>query len=105
MTAYEFTKFTPTFTCDAKARTYDTNMLASLLVKRNPNKDLRSQRCYKEAEDIYYELTMSCNKGEALAWLRYWMSNAIAYGLATNDTKWGYYFLAAYDIQNRLNRG
>lgn len=104
MTAYEFTRFEPTFTYADRARVYDANMLASLLVQRNPSKDLRTQREYREAEDIYYELTMSCDRGEALAWLRYWMANAIAYGLTTKDTKWGYFFLAAYDIQSRLAR-
>lgn len=100
MTAYDFIK--TDYTKKAKHQTYQANTLAFLLIQSNPGKDLREQPEYKEAEDAFYDSTMSCNREEAINWMSYYQSNAIAYGLATNDTRWGYYFLAAFDIQQRL---
>lgn len=99
MTAYELTK--TDYTGKVKPQTYQANTLAFLLISNN-SKDLRAQPEYKEAEDIYYEVTGSCNMQEAKHWLNYFQANAIAYGIATQDKKWGYYFLAAYDMSERL---
>ena len=98
MTAYEFTRFEADYTSKVRARTYDANMLASLLIQSNPGKNLREQPEYKDAEDMFYETTQSCNRDEAIGWLSYYRANAIAYGLATGDRAWGYFYLAAHDI-------
>ena len=102
MTAYEFTRFEADYTSKVKAATYQANTLAFLLIQSNPNKDLREQPEYKEADFMFFECTSSCNKQEALHWLDYWQANAIAYGIATGDSKWGYFFLAAYDMAEEL---
>lgn len=102
MTAYEFTRFESDYTSKAKAGFYDANIIASLLEQRNSGKDLRKQPEYKEADFVYFELTGSCDRQEAMSWMKYWMANAIAYGIQTGDTKWGYFFLAAYDLMQEL---
>jgi len=104
MTAYEFTKFESDYTSKVRAQTYQANTLAFLLIQSNPKKDLRKQPEYKEADFIYFERTSGCNRQEAIDWLTYWQANAIAYGLATGDRKWGYFFLAAYDMLEELRK-
>lgn len=101
-TAYNFIK--TDYTSKVKHQTYDANTLAFLLIQSNPGKNLRKQPEYEEAEDALYESTQSCSPEEAINWMRYYQSNAIAYGLATGDTKWGYFFLAACDILDGLRK-
>ena len=105
MTVYEFIKEEPNEIMLDKAEIYDVDYLERLLVRTNQHKDLREQDEYKKAQDIYIELTMSCDRGEAVGWMRYWMAKAIAYGLETKDKRWGYFFLAAYDLRRELARG
>lgn len=105
MTAYEFIKLKVSNNSPRQAEMYDANVLERLLVYRNSGKDLRKQREYKEAEDAFYDCTMSCDRDEAKECMAYFMGKAIAYGLQTQDTKWGYFFLAAFDIHKRLIGG
>ena len=102
MTAYEFTRFEADYTSKVRAREYDADMLASLLIQRNPNKNLREQKEYKDADFMFFEVIQSCDRQEARGWLQYFMANAIAYGLSTHDTDWGYFFLVAYDMLKEL---
>lgn len=102
MTGYEFTRFEADYTSKVKAQSFQANTLAFQIKYSNPDKDLRKQPEYLDAEGAFLDCTMSCTKAEALKWLTYWQANAIAYGIATQDRKWGYFFLAAYDIAEEL---
>ena len=57
---------------------------------------------YLDAKDWFIETTMSCDQSEAIRWMQYYMSNAIAYGIQTKDLDWRTKFLAAYDLFNSL---
>lgn len=105
MTGYEFIKVKINRRNLERAEMYDANELEKLLIRMNKNKDLREQRDYKDAQDAFIDCTMSCDRGEAIGWMRAWIGKAIAYGLETKDTKWGYFFLAAYDLRRELARG
>lgn len=59
---------------------------------------------YKKAEDMYYELTMSCNKDEAMTWMKTWMLWARAYWYDTLNADWMSKFLAAFDIYMHLKK-
>ena len=102
MTGYEFVKLEMSRSNMRKAELYDARELENLLVRMNKNKDLREQKEYKDAEDAFIDCTMSCERSEAIGWMRYWMGKAIAYGLETKDKRWGYFFLAAYDLRREL---
>ena len=71
----------------------------------NPEEDFRSNPEYKDAYYTFIELTMSCNKEEAIASMLYWMENAIAYGIVTKNVDWMDKFLAADDLFNSLCAG
>ena len=103
MTAYEFTRFDADFTSKVKVKDlmFCTRTLASSIEKAHTN-NAREKAEYKDAENIFLDCTMSCNKSEAINWMKYWMSNAIAYGLQTRNPDWQYKFLAAYDLFNSL---
>lgn len=105
MTGYEFIKFRPSQGYRNKAELYDADELKDLLLMRNKEKDLRDQRDYKDAQGAFIDCTMSCDREEAIGWMRFWMGKAIAYGLQTHDKKWGYFFLAAYDLRSELING
>ena len=104
MTAYEFTRINVDFTSKVKAKDYDPNAVALKLNLSNPDKNLRVQPKYIEAKNMFIDCTMSCDYNEAAGWMRYWMEDAIAYGICTKDRAWAYFFLAAYDIHNALIR-
>ena len=59
---------------------------------------------YTMVEDMYYELTMSCNKDEAMAWMKTWMLWARAYWYDTLNEDWKSKFLAAFDIYMQLKK-
>lgn len=102
MTAYDFIRLEPDRNNLRKADLYDAGILEEILVGTNYNKNLREQKEYKQAEGAFIDCTMSCDRDEAIGWMRYWMGKAIAYGLATKDKNWGYFFLAAYDLRRHL---
>lgn len=105
MTAYEFIKNDVSVIDRKKVDLYDADMLVSILEKVNSGKNLREQKEYRDAWDSFIDCTMSCDRGEAIGWMRYWMGKAIAYGLETKRREWGYFFLAAYDLRRDLMRG
>lgn len=102
MNAYEFTRFEADFTAKEKAKGYDLGTIEFLIQYNNPKRDFRSEAEYKEAYDMFIELTMSCNEKEAISWAKYWVMNSIAYGNQTKDRKWMVFFMAANDLYTYL---
>lgn len=102
MNAYEFTRFEADFTAKEKAKSYDLGTIEFLIGYNNPNRNFREEPEYKEAYDMFIELTMSCSYNEAVSWAKYWTMNAIAYGNQTKDRKWMVFFLAANDLYTYL---
>ena len=105
MTGYEFTRFESDFTSKAKAQAYDAGTVAHLISYNNPGVDFRSEADYKDAKNWFIETTMSCTEKEAIGWMKYYMENAIAYGIQTKNKDWRTKFLAAYDLFNSLTKG
>lgn len=107
MTAYDFIK--ARITIDEHSRlngtVYDNDYLVRLLENKNSDKNLREQPDYVQAQDAYIDVTMSCDRGEAIDCMKYFMEKAIVYGLKTGDKFWGYLFLAAYDLKKELMGG
>ena len=105
MTAYEFTRFEADRTYLLKAKGYDIDVIAMKIDLANLSRNcFRDTVEYANAQDVFYDLTMSCNDKEALRWLGHWMLNAIAYASQTKDLDWRIFFIAAYDIYNSILR-
>ena len=102
MNAYEFTRFDADYTYKARAYACETSVVALQIELAHKDCDAREQVHYTECKDVFIELTMSCNKQEAIKWMKYWMANALAYGIKTKNVDWQYKFLAAYDLFNSL---
>lgn len=102
MNGYEFTKFESDFTSVCKARAYEASIVAFQIEYSNPGVDFRKDADYKDAQFWFLETTQSCNRAEAIKWMAYYMSNAIAYGIQTKNKDWRTKFLAAYDLYNGL---
>lgn len=79
---------------------YDARGLAFRIAYSD--KDIRETEGYNDAEDELLEMTMSCNRREAIKWMVHEMEEAIKYGLTSQDRNWRYKYLAAYDICDRL---
>lgn len=116
MNGYEFTKFESNFTNKVKAKTSDLNNYfhvyeASIVAMQASHAfeihgiDFKETDDYKDAMFWYYETTQSCNKKEAINWAKYYMMNAIAYGIETKNLDWRTKFLAAWDMFNELTNG
>lgn len=105
MTGYEFTRFEADFTNKVKAQAYDAGTVAFQIKYNNPTIDFRSEADYEDAKNWFVETTMSCNEGEAINWMKYYMANAIAYGIQTKNKDWRTKFLAAWDLFNSLTKG
>lgn len=103
MTAYQFTRFEADRVHTLKARGFDIDIIKMQIGLSNPNKNFfRNTKEYKDAQNTYYDLTMSCSKEEAIEWMCRWMLNAIAYASQTKDLNWRVFFMAAYDIHAAL---
>lgn len=105
MTGYEFTRFDADFTSNMKARAYDASTVAFQIEYNNPGINFREDEDYKDAEHWFIDSTMSCDEDEAINWMKYYMVNAIAYGIQTKNLDWRTKFLAAWDIFNDLTKG
>jgi len=107
MTAYEFIRARVKRIAEINDYSYRPENLERILVKvaDSNGKDLRRQREYREAIDAFVDITMSCDLGEAIGTLGYFREKAVAYGVQTKDKNWGYFFLAAYDLERRLRKG
>lgn len=67
MTAHEFTKYNVDFRNILKVRSYDVNVVAEKINTNDPKHNyFRYTKEYKEASDIFIELTMSCDRNEAI---------------------------------------
>ena len=107
MNGYEFTRFDADFTSKVKAKAYEASVVA-MQVKHIFEADFidyHEKADYIDAKGWFYETTMSCDKNEAINWMKYYMANAIAYGIQTKNLDWRTKFLAAYDIFNELTGG
>lgn len=78
---------------------YDINSLAELLIHKNMR--IRETRKYQEEKNLALDRTMSCNRSEAINWLKHFMAEAISKS-KDNIEDWEYSFLASYDIFVRL---
>ena len=79
---------------------YDANCLAG--IAKNATPDLRTNTKYTNAKFRFIDETMSCNRQEAIAWMKHYMSEALTGGIDTKDKSWQYSFIAAYDLYNEL---
>ena len=102
MTGYEFTRFESDFTSKVKAQAYEASVVAFQIEYDNPGVDFKQDADYIDAKDWFIETTMSCDKDEAINWMKYYMANAIAYGIQTKSLDWRTKFLAAWDLFKEL---
>ena len=100
MTAYEFTRMESDFTKKVRISHIDREQVNGWMNERIYT--LRSKKKYIEARDIFMEVTMSCDNEERIGWMKFFMDNAIAYGIYSKDTNWVNFYSAAYDILNCL---
>ena len=105
MIGYEFTRFEADFTNKVKAQAFDASTVVFLISYNNPTIDFRSESDYKDSKNWFLETTMSCTGKEAIGWMKYYMANAIAYGIQTKNKDWRTKFLAAWDLFNSLTNG
>ena len=104
MNGYEFTRFEADFTSKVKAQGYDCREVARQAARawELRGKDYSLDPDYEDARDWFIETTMSCNRSEALNWMKYYMANAIAYGIMTKNLDWKTKFLAAWDLFHEI---
>ena len=105
MDMYEWTRLDIDWQSKVKAQAYEASIVAFQIEYNHKDTDLRQEQEYKDAQDCFIELTMSCDKDEATAWMKGWMEDAIAYGISTKNRDWQHKFLAAYDLFNDLCPG
>lgn len=79
---------------------YDARALAFKVTYQNES--IRASEEYEAATDDLLDMTMSCNRREAIKWMVHEMEEAIKYGIESRDKGWQHKFLAAYDICERL---
>ena len=100
MTGYEFTRFEADFTSKVKAQAYEASVVAMKIKEafQKSGKNFWEEADYKDAKDWFIDSTMSCDKQEAINWMKYYMANAIAYGIETKNLDWRTKFMAAWDL-------
>lgn len=89
------------------AKCYDANILAfkcEASFSKN-GKDYHDDPDYIDAKDWMLETTMSCDKKEAIEWMKFYMGKAIVYGIESKNLDWKTKFLAAYDLFLELTDG
>ena len=99
LNGFEFTKINYLIrNIDAQriAKDYPSSNIVYDIVRINP--DIRKDEDYIDATDWFMETTMSCNAEETIAWMGFYMANAIAYGMETKNLDWKAKYVAAYDI-------
>lgn len=102
LNGYEFTRFEADFTSKTKAKAYDADVVAMKCEEAFGEKNYKGSEDYQDAKDWFIETTVSCDKKEAINWMKYYMANAIAYGIQTKNLDWRYKFMAAFDLFNML---
>lgn len=100
MTAYEFTRMESDFTKKVRIDHIDRFKVDDWMDERVES--LRSTKEYRDACNIFMEITMSCDTEERIGWMNYFMNNAVAYGIFSKDTNWVYFYSAAYEIKRCL---
>ena len=107
MTGYEFTRFEADFTNKVKSQAYEASVVAMQAMHNFEicNEDYKENADYIDAKNWFVETTMSCDKDEAVNWMKYYMANAIAYGIQTKNLDWRTKFLAAWDLFKSLTDG
>ena len=105
MNGYEFTRFESDFTDKVADKVYDANTIVHKIEYNNPGIDFRKDADYEDAKYWMIDTTMSCDEDEAIGWMKYYMANAIAYGIETKNLDWRTKFLAAWDLFNHLTDG
>lgn len=100
MTGYEFTKFDADHTSKVKAQGYEACVVAMQCKQayEKSGKTFWLESDYQDAKDAMIDVTMSCDREEAIKWMKYFMANAIAYGIQTKSLDWRTKFLAAWDL-------
>lgn len=100
MNGYEFTRFEADFTNKVKAQAYDAEVIAMKCKEafEKAGKNFWTEPDYLDAKNWFLETTMSCDQEEAINWMKYYMANAIAYGIQTKNLDWRTKFLAAWDL-------
>ena len=102
MTAYEFINYDAGYEYRQKALQCCMQRVYQLILINNPGRDFTTELEYKDAENIFYDVTGSCDKGEACDWLMDFMVQAVAYGFETKNLDWQHKFLAAHNILKNL---
>ena len=107
MNGYEFTKFESDYTSKVKAQAYEASVVAMQAAHAFEVNciDYKEEDDYKDAQYWFIETTMSCNKEERISWMKYYMANAIAYGIQTKNLDWKTKFLAAWDLFEEITEG
>lgn len=107
LNGYEFTRFEADFTNKVKAQQYDASIIAFKCEEAfgKSCKDCHEDPDYIDSTHWFIETTMSCGKDEAINWMKYYMANAIAYGIETKNLDWRTKFLAAWDLFLSLTDG
>lgn len=104
MTGYEFVKFEVDFESRIKAQSYEICKVANKCkrVFDDSQSNYWQDPDYIDAKHCFIETTASCSKDEAIDWMRYYMVNAIAYGIQTKNLDWMPKFLAAWNLYKGL---
>ena len=107
MKGYEFTRFEADFTANMRAKSYEASVVAEQARQafEKAGTDYKADADYEDAKHWFLETTMSCDHDEAVNWMKYYMANAIAYGIQTKNLDWRTKFLAAWDIFVSLTDG
>ena len=107
LNGYEFTRFEADFTSQLKAQAYDADVVAmqAMHAFERAGEDYKEAPDYIDAKDWFIETTMSCDHDEAVNWMKYYMANAIAYGIQTKNLDWRTKFLAAWDLFEHITGG
>lgn len=107
MNGYEFTRFEADFTSKVKAQAYEASVVAEQARQafEKAGDDYKANPDYEDAKNWFIETTMSCDNDEAINWMKYYMANAIAYGIQTKFLDWRTKFLAAWDLFVSLTGG
>ena len=82
-----------------KGTSYDLNTLAFLIGQGGIRENVK----YAETRDDLLDKTMSCNKMEAVSWMKYYMQSVIYEGDGQKNLELRCKFLAAYDIYKSLS--
>lgn len=99
MTSYEFIK--SDFTKFIGNRSFDILEIENR-IKNSLKGDYTLYADYQNTRFMLMEVTQSCSRAETISWLRFYMLNAIAYGITTKELDWKTKFLATLDMYRSI---